>query len=83
MTLQHVTDLKAPIGDVIDRATEDGMLIETDTSRTYALMPLDDELLDYLLERNPRFARECRKIRSQMQKGDSHSHDEVKRMLGR
>ena len=30
MTLQHVTDLKAPIGDVIDRAAEDGMLIEKD-----------------------------------------------------
>jgi hypothetical protein len=81
MTLRHLSDLKAPIGKVIEGAGNDGILIEAKGRPAYAMIPLDDDLLDYLLERNPALIEECARIRERMRKGEFHSHDEVKRML--
>jgi hypothetical protein len=81
MTLRHISDLKAPIGEVIEAAGGDGILLEPEGRPAYAMMPLDDHLLDYLLERNPRLIEECARIRQRMRQGEFHSHDEVKRML--
>ena len=81
MTLKHVNDLKVPIGEVIDAAGGDGVLIERKGKLPYAAVPLDDEMLDYLLERNPAFIHECAKIRAQMKKGEFKTHDDVKRAL--
>ncbi len=44
--------------------------------------PLDDELLDYLIERSPKFIEVCQHIRQQMRDGRFHTHEEVKRLLG-
>jgi hypothetical protein len=81
MSLRHITNLKAPIGEIIDGASADGVLIDTNGQATYALMPLDDELLDYLVERNPKFIRECQEIRGRMRQGAFHSHDDVRRIV--
>lgn len=59
MTLRHFSDLTAPIGQVIERANGNGVLIEAEGLPTYAVIPLDDDLLDYLLERSPAFIEEC------------------------
>lgn len=82
MTLRRIRNLKSPIGKVIDAADEDGVLLEREGRRLYAVIPLDDELLDYLLERNPALIRQCERIRRQMKRGVFRSHDEVKQMLG-
>ena len=81
MTLRHLNDLKAPIGDVLATAGEDGLLIEREGQSSLAVIPLDDDLLDYLLERNPKFRKECDAIRRGMRRGQSHAHEGVKRML--
>jgi hypothetical protein len=47
----------------------------------YAVNPLDDDLLDYLLERNPALIKQCQRIRRQMKRRAFRSHDEVKRLL--
>lgn len=80
MTLRHITDLKAPIGQVLEAAGEDGLLIESGGKPTHAVIPLDDELIDYLLERSPKFIQSCREIREQMRKGDFVSHDAVRNL---
>ncbi len=77
MTLRHLNNLKASIGEVIDAAGGNGLLVESEGKPTYALIPLDDELLDYLLERNPDFIDQCAKIRKRMHQGEFHTHDEV------
>lgn len=82
MTLRHVSNLKAPIGEVIETAAGGGVLIESGGQPTYAMMPLDDELLDYLLERNPGLMEECARIRQRMHEGESCSHEDVRRMFG-
>ena len=79
MTVQHINDPKTSIGDVIDRSDGGGVLVETKGRSTYAVMPLDDGLLDFLLERNPAFQQECQAIRKRMRDGDFHSHADVRR----
>jgi hypothetical protein len=80
MTVQPVTDLKVPIGKILDVVGSDGVLIEADHTR-YAVLPLDDDLVDYLLERSPQFGKACQAIREQMQAGKFHTHEEVRKMF--
>jgi len=82
MTIQHVKDLKTPIGEVLEAAKSEAILLESEGQPRYAILPLDDELIDFLLERNPRFAEECRQIRDRIRAGEFRSHDDVKVLLG-
>lgn len=81
MTIQHVTDLKTPIGDILQAVGPEGILIESADQTRYAVMPLDDDLVDYLIERNPNFTGSCVRIRQEMRAGKFHTHEEVKRLL--
>jgi hypothetical protein len=45
------------------------------------VIPLNDDLIDFLFERNPKFVAECREIRDRTHAGQSQSHEGVKRML--
>ncbi len=81
MTVQHVKDLSAPIGQVLEAAARRGVLLETPGRKAYAVMPLDDDLVDYLLERNPRFIRECRAIDRRMRRGEYVTHEQLRRKL--
>jgi hypothetical protein len=80
MTVQQISDLKTPIGDVLRAAGAEGVLLES-AQQCYAVIPLDDDLIDYLIERNPRFVEECRKLRQKMEAGQFKTHEEVKRLL--
>lgn len=81
MTIQQVTDPKTPIGDILSKASSDGVLIESSDKTAYALLPLDDDLIDHLLEHNPKFIRECQQIRQRIRGGQFHTHEQVKRLL--
>lgn len=81
MTVHHVSNPNTPIGDILQAAGSQGILLESDDLNRYAVIPLDDDLIDYLIERNPKFIAECREIRECMRAGQSHSHEDVKRML--
>jgi hypothetical protein len=81
MTIYRVRDPQTPIGTVLDEASADGVLVETDNHVSHAILPLDDDLLDYLIERNPAFIEECRGIRARMRAGEAYSHDDVRRIL--
>lgn len=45
------------------------------------VLPLDDEVLDLLLERNPIFIEECRQIRERMRQGDYVTCEEALQMF--
>ena len=81
MTVQTVSDLKTPIGDILQAAGSEGLLLETESQSRFAIIPLDDDLIDYLLERSPKFIEDCRQIRERMRAGQFHSHEDVKRLL--
>ncbi|MBC8871974.1 MAG: hypothetical protein H8E44_21295 [Planctomycetes bacterium] len=81
MNVKQVSDPQTPIGDVLSAASSDGVLIESEGETAYAVLPLNEDLVDHLLEHNPRFIRECEEIRQRMASGRFHSHEEVKRLL--
>lgn len=83
MTMPTVNDLRTPIGEVLDLAGAGGVLVQAEGEARFALMPLDDDLLDFLIERNPRFIDECRQIRRRMQNGVAHTQAEIEALFGR
>jgi hypothetical protein len=81
MNVKQVSDPQTPIGDVLSAASSDGVLIESEGKTVYAVLPLNEALVDHLLENNPRFIQECEEIRRRMASGRFHSHEEVKRLV--
>ena len=81
MTRQIVTNLDTPIGDVLASMGHQGVLLEAKGHEPVAVLPFDDDLIDYLLERSPRLIAECQRIRREMDSGDFVTHDEVRELL--
>ena len=74
-------NLQTPIGEILKAAGAAGVLVEAEGRAQYAMLPLDDDLLEYLLEHHPRFIEDCRQIRARMDLGQSYTHEEVRRLL--
>ena len=68
MIVRHV-DEKTPLTEILDAADGDGVLVDRAGRSRYAVIPLDDDLIDYLLERNPKFRADCEAIRREMRAG--------------
>jgi hypothetical protein len=81
MTIQIVRDPNTPMGEVLEAARATGVVLQTQEQDQFAVLPLDDELLDYLLERSPSFHEDCRLIRQQMRDGKKRSHADVRSLF--
>jgi hypothetical protein len=81
MSVQSVTDPNTPIGEILKAAGSDGIFLDSEGQGRYALLPLDDDLIDFLIERSPAFRAHCREIRERMDAGQFQTHEEVKRQL--
>lgn len=81
MAVLRVTDPSTSLERILEAADADGVLLESESRKRYAVLPLDDDLVDYLLEHNPRFIEDCARIRDRMRGGKFHGHDEVKKAL--
>ncbi len=81
MIVQPVSDPKTPIGEILKAAGTKGILLESEDQGPYALIPLDDDLIDYLIERSPTFRADCHEIRARMDAGQSQTHEDVRRRL--
>jgi hypothetical protein len=81
MTVQPVSDPNTPIGEILKAAGSDGIVLESEGQGRYALIPLDEDLIDYLIERSPKFLAACREIRKRMDAGQFQTHEEVRRRL--
>ena len=81
MTAQSVTDPNTPIGEILKAAGSEGIVVESEDQVSYAVIPLDDDVLDLLIERSPKFRAHCREIRSRMDTGQFQTHEEVTRQL--
>ena len=55
MTVQPVSDPNMPIGEILKAAGSEGIMLESEERGRYALLPLDDDVIDLLIERNPDF----------------------------
>jgi hypothetical protein len=81
MTIQPPADPKAPIGDILKAAGPEGLVLEFENQSRYVLIPLDEDLIDFLIERNPNFRAVCQQVRARMDAGQFVTHEEVKRSL--
>jgi hypothetical protein len=81
MSVSRITNLDARLGDVLPAASPGGALIGEGDAQ-YALMPLDDDVLDLLLERDPALAAHCNAIRNAMHAGQFQSHEAIKKLAG-
>ena len=81
MTTQLLDDLNTPIGEILKVAGPEGIVIESDNQGRYALLPLDDDVIDILIERSPRFRAECQGIRERTNSGQFQTHKDVRRQL--
>ena len=81
MTVQSVSDPNTPIGEILKAAGSEGIVLESEGQGHYALLPLDDDVIDLLIERNPRFRAECLEIRDRMTSGQFQTHQDVRRQL--
>jgi hypothetical protein len=81
MTIQPAANPKTPLGDILKAAGPEGLVLEFENQSRYALIPLDDDLIDFLLERHPNFRAVCQQVRARMDAGEFMTHEEVKRSL--
>jgi hypothetical protein len=66
---------------LLDSASEEPLILQTERTGDFALLRLDDEVIDLLLERNPALIEECSKIRERMKQGASVTHAQMLQML--
>jgi hypothetical protein len=81
MTVQPVNDPKTPIGEILKAAGSEGILLESEDRGRFALIPLDDDVIDFLIERDPKFIVHCREIRERIDAGQFQTHEEVRKQL--
>jgi len=81
MSIQPVSDPNTPIGEILKSAGSEGILLESEGQGRYALLPLDDDVIDLLMERSPRFRADCLEIRQRMDSGQFMTHEDVRRQL--
>ena len=70
MPIQKVSPTDTSLRTVLQKARAEPVVLQAEEEGDFAVLPLDDEVLDLLLERNPTFIEECRQIRERMRQGD-------------
>ncbi len=81
MSIQSVSDPNTPIGEILESAGSEGLVLETASQERYAVLPLDEDVIDLLIERSPKFRADCLEIRERMDSGQFMTHEEVRRQL--
>lgn len=76
-----IKDMSLPIGKLLKKAGNRVSLIQNGDVPTHAIVPLNDATLDFLVERNPRFIKECQEIFKRMRHGQFHTFEDVCRDL--
>jgi hypothetical protein len=82
MKIRQVRDLNVSLGAVLKSVGAKGGVLEIPGEKQYVLMPLNDDLLDFLLERSPKLIKECQQIRARMAAGRFITHQQLKKRLG-
>jgi hypothetical protein len=82
MKTKEIRDLNVSLGTILKSLGAKGGVLDIAGKKGYVLLPLDDEIVDDLLERSPKLIKECRQIRARMAAGQFVGHAQVKKRLG-
>jgi len=63
--------------DLLHRARQEPVIVCDEAEGEFAVLPLDDDVIDLLLERNPRLIEECRQIQARMDQGEYLTHEQL------
>jgi hypothetical protein len=77
MPAEKISPNEEHLTALLDKARHEPMILKTAGAGDFALLPLDDEVIDLLLERHPGFIGECQAIRARMQRGAYRTHEQV------
>jgi hypothetical protein len=77
MAIQKISLDNSEIVSLLNRARQEPLILRSENSGDFALLPVDDDVLDLLLERNPIFIQECREIQKRMEEGDYLTHEQA------
>jgi hypothetical protein len=81
MAIRKVGREDRALTDLLDSAEQEPMILRREGGGDFALLPMDDDVADLVLERSPAFIEHCRQIRGRMKQGDYHTQEEVLRLL--
>ncbi|HLX64769.1 MAG TPA: hypothetical protein VKX17_26090 [Planctomycetota bacterium] len=82
MKRAHFEDLTISLGEALKLSGKRGALIGEKNEPRYILLPLDDALIDYLVERSPKFNREMAESRKRTKNGErGYTLDEIAKEL--
>jgi hypothetical protein len=81
MSIQKVNPADTSLRTVLRKARAEPVVLQTEEEGDFAVLPLDDEVLDLLLERNPTFIEECRQIRERMRRGNYVTFEDAVQMF--
>lgn len=77
MPVETVSPNETHLTALLNKARREPIVLKAAGAGEFALLPLDDEVIDLLLERHPKFIAECDEIRHRMKQGLYHTHDQV------
>ena len=77
MAVEKISSEDREIVALLDRARREPLILRSENSGDFALIPVDDDVLDLLLERNPIFIQECREIQKRMEQGEYLTYEQV------
>lgn len=75
--VEKISPTDTNVTTLLNKAREEPLILHTEEAGDFALIPLDDEVIDLLLELNPTFIGECRQIRERMKQGEYLTHGQV------
>jgi hypothetical protein len=81
MAIRKITRQNKQVAELLDSARQEPVILQVEGGGEFAVLPLDDDVIDLLIERNPAFIEECRKRQESMEQGDYLTYEEALRAL--
>ncbi len=67
----------AELTELLKKARVQPLILKSPGTGDFALLALDDEVIDLLLERHPKLIAECQQIRTRMRQGAYRTHEQI------
>ena len=81
MAVQRINSTETSVTALLSKARTEPLILQTEADGDFAVLPLDDEVMDLLLERSSKLIEECRQIRERMKQGAYLTHEQMFQIL--
>jgi hypothetical protein len=81
MPVERISQADTSVTALLSKAREEPLILQAEGTGDFAVLPLDDEVIDLLLERSPTLLEECSQIRERMKQGKYFTHEQMLKAL--